>query len=54
MATAELAQVRAQVPDAYFVQGDGQVFILAGTFINRSHAQRRQADLERLGYRCGW
>ncbi|MGY4520082.1 SPOR domain-containing protein [Thermostichus sp. MS-CIW-28] len=46
---AELAQVRTQVPDAYFVQGDRQVFILAGTFINRSHAQRRQADLERLG-----
>ncbi len=46
---AALAQVRAQVPDAYFVQGDGQVFILAGTFINRNHAQRRQAELERLG-----
>jgi len=46
---AALAQVRAQVPDAYFVQGDGQVFILAGTFINRNHAQRRQVELERLG-----
>ncbi len=46
---AALAQVRTQVPDAYFVQGDGQVFILAGTFINRNHAQRRQAELERLG-----
>ncbi len=46
---AALAQVRAQVPDAYFVQGEGQVFILAGTFLNRSHAQRRQAELERLG-----
>jgi len=44
-----LAQVRRQVPDAYFVQGDGQVFILAGTFVNRSHAQRRQAELEQLG-----
>ncbi len=46
---AELAQVQTQVPDAYWVQGDEGVFILAGTFINRSHAQRRQADLERLG-----
>lgn len=46
---AALAQVRGQVPDAYLVQGDGQVFILAGTFINRNHAQRRQAELERLG-----
>ncbi|MEN9223486.1 MAG: hypothetical protein Q6M04_13715 [Thermostichus sp. BF3_bins_97] len=45
----ELAQVQTQVPDAYLVQGEERVFILAGTFINRSHAQRRQADLERLG-----
>ncbi len=45
----ELAQVQTQVPDAYWVQGNEGVFILAGTFINRSHAQRRQADLERLG-----
>ncbi|MEN9226201.1 MAG: hypothetical protein Q6L60_03225 [Thermostichus sp. HHBFW_bins_43] len=46
---ADLAQVQTQVPDAYWVQGEERVFILAGTFINRSHAQRRQADLERLG-----
>ncbi|MCF2971787.1 sporulation protein [Synechococcus sp. Nb3U1] len=46
---ADLAQVQTQVPDAYWVQGDEQVFILAGTFINRAHAQRRQIELERLG-----
>ncbi|MEN9229295.1 MAG: hypothetical protein Q6L68_00185 [Thermostichus sp. DG02_5_bins_236] len=46
---ADLAQVQTQVPDAYWVQGDEQVFILAGTFINRNHAQRRQMELERLG-----
>ncbi len=44
-----LARVRRQVADAYFVQEEGQVFILAGTFVNRSHAQRRQAELARLG-----
>ncbi|MGQ9838136.1 MAG: SPOR domain-containing protein [Cyanobacteriota bacterium] len=46
---ADLAQVQTQVPDAYWVQGDEQIFILAGTFINRNHAQRRQTELERLG-----
>ncbi|MFQ3584356.1 MAG: sporulation protein [Cyanobacteriota bacterium] len=46
---ADLAQVQTHVPDAYWVQGDDEVFILAGTFINRNHAQRRQTELERLG-----
>ncbi|MEN9202526.1 MAG: hypothetical protein Q6K80_00905 [Thermostichus sp. DG_1_6_bins_120] len=48
---ADLAQVQTQVPDAYLVRGEDQVFILAGTFLNRSHAQRRQTELERLGLR---
>lgn len=47
---ADLAQVQTLVPDAFLVvEAPDQISILAGTFINQVNAQKRQAELERLG-----
>ncbi|NJL99694.1 MAG: hypothetical protein HC924_13255 [Synechococcaceae cyanobacterium SM2_3_2] len=45
----DLERVQAEVPDAILVEGEDGVFILAGSFGERSNAERRLAELEQLG-----
>ena len=45
----DLERVQTQVPDAILVEGEEGVFILAGSFGERTNAERRLAELEQLG-----
>ncbi len=45
----DLERVQAQVPDAILVEGEEGIFILAGSFGQRTNAERRLAELEQLG-----
>ncbi len=45
----DLERVQAQVPDAILVEGEEGIFILAGSFGERTNAERRLAELEQLG-----
>lgn len=45
----DLATAQTVVPDAFLAVGPERISILAGTFINQVNAQKRQAELERLG-----
>ncbi len=45
----DLAAAQTVVPDAFLVAEPQRISILAGTFINRVNAEKRQAELERLG-----
>ncbi|MDX2273703.1 MAG: sporulation protein [Cyanobacteriota bacterium] len=44
-----LSQIQTQVPDAYLVITPDQTVILAGTFLNRIHAEKRRQALAALG-----